>query len=54
MNGAAGGPRICSTPGPEGIMSPIRTRPAPLIRIDEEPPLPIGNGYGTPETELII
>ena len=54
MNGAAGGPRIWSTPGPDGIMSPIRTRPMPLIDTEVDPPLPIGSGYGTPDTELII
>src|SRR5262252_2638453 len=54
MNGAAGGPRIESTPGPDGIMSPMRTRAMPPIVTDVDPPLPIGSGYGTPERELII
>src|SRR6185295_12702094 len=54
MNGAAGGPRIISTPGPDGIMSPIRTSPVPLIRTDVDPPAPIGSGYGTPDNEFTI
>jgi len=32
MNGAAGGPRMDSTPGPEGMLSPIRTRGWLLMR----------------------
>src|SRR5262245_28517981 len=54
MNGAAGGPMIVSTPGPDGIMSPMRTSPVPLIVTDVEPPAPIGSGYGTPDTEFTI
>jgi hypothetical protein len=41
-------------PGPDGIMSPIRTRPVPVIDTEVDPPAPIGSGYGTPETEFTI
>lgn len=54
MNGAAGGPRMVITPGPEGIASPTRTSGWPLIRTWLGVSGPIGNVYGTPETELII
>jgi hypothetical protein len=46
---------MVSNPGPEGIRSPTRTSPWFWIVTEvEEPLLPIGSGYGTPETELII
>jgi hypothetical protein len=41
-------------PGPEGIVSPIRTRAIPLIFTEPEPPGPMGSGYGTPDTEFTI
>jgi len=54
INGAAGGPRIVKTPGPEGIISPRRTSAWPLIRAWLGDNGPIGNGYGIPLNELII
>src|SRR5262245_19058393 len=53
-NGAAGGPRIVSSPGPDGITSPTRTSGWPPTSTPAEPPGPIGNGYGAPETEFTI
>lgn len=41
-------------PGPEGIESPIRTSGWPLIVAWLGVKGPIGNGYGNPQTELIM
>ena len=54
INGAAGGPKIVITPGPEGIESPTRTSGCPLMRAWLNDRGPIGNMYGKPHTELII
>jgi hypothetical protein len=35
-------------------MSPMRTSADPEIVTIPDPPEPIGNGYGTPDTELTI
>src|SRR5262245_33830383 len=54
-NGAAGGPMMLSTPGPDGIRSPMRTSAWPSILNElEPPPGPIGSGYGAPLTEFTI
>ena len=54
MKGAPGGPRIVNTPGPDGIASPTRTNGWPLIFTWLGDSGPMGNGYGTPESELTI
>jgi hypothetical protein len=46
---------IVSMPEPERIESPTRTSPWPsTVTPVEAPRLPIGSGYGAPETELTI
>ena len=53
--GAAGGPTTMSTPGPDGIWSPIRTRAAPsTVTPVEAPAEPMVRGYGAPLTEFTI
>jgi hypothetical protein len=52
--GVAGGPSMLSTPGGEGMMSPIRTSARPPMRTPLDPVGPITKGYGNPQTEFTI
>lgn len=53
--GLAGGPSGVSIPGPDGMLSPIRTNGWPWMATPVDAPIdPIGSVYGAPDTELTM